>query len=72
MKTRKQQIGIIGCGGIALSKHLPALAKLTDLCELTAFCDIDEPKAASAAKQFGVPRCQGVHRLQETAGRRKS
>ena len=51
MKARKQQIGIIGCGGIALSKHLPSLAKLANLCELTAFCDTNEERAASAAKQ---------------------
>jgi len=55
MKNRKQQIGIIGCGGIALQKHLPALAKLTDHCELVAFSDIREEKAAHAAKDFGVP-----------------
>ena len=55
MKIRKRQIGVIGCGGIATSKHLPALAKLNDLCEVTAFCDGDETRASVAAKQFGVP-----------------
>jgi len=55
MKTRKQQIGIIGCGGIAVTKHLPALSQLGDLCELTAFCDTNETKAADAAKKFGAP-----------------
>nr|WP_052702798.1 Gfo/Idh/MocA family oxidoreductase [Paenibacillus beijingensis] len=37
---KKLKIGIIGCGGIANSKHLPSLAKLADKVELTAFCDI--------------------------------
>lgn len=55
MKTRKQLLGIIGCGGIALAKHLPALARLSDLCELVAFCDIDEAKATKAAQMFGAP-----------------
>jgi predicted dehydrogenase len=55
LKTRKQQIGIIGCGGIATSKHLPSLAQLGDLCELTAFCDTTESRAAEAAKKYGVP-----------------
>jgi predicted dehydrogenase len=55
MKTRKQQIGIIGCGGIAQMKHLPALAQLQDQCELVAFCDTTEEKASKAAKEFGVP-----------------
>ena len=55
MKHHKQQIGIIGCGGIAVSKHLPALARLGELCELVAFCDTDEAKAESAARKFGLP-----------------
>lgn len=58
MKTRKRQIGIIGCGGIAFNKHLPALAGLSELCELVSFCDIEEQKAAKAAKQFGTPGAQ--------------
>jgi predicted dehydrogenase len=60
MKARKLQIGVIGCGGIAFNKHLPALAQLGDRCELTAFCDSTEEKAAKAASQFGVPGAQ-VH-----------
>jgi predicted dehydrogenase len=45
------KVGMIGCGGIALSKHLPSLAKLKSV-EVTAFCDIEE-KAAAAADKFG-------------------
>lgn len=55
MTPRKQQIGIIGCGGIATSKHLPALAKLKDRCDLVAFCDIREERAADAAEKYGIP-----------------
>jgi len=55
VKARKLQIGIIGCGGIATSKHLPALSLLGDLCELTAFCDVREARAAEAAAKYGVP-----------------
>lgn len=58
MKSRKQQIGIIGCGGIALSKHLPSLARLGDLCELVAFCDVVESRAVEAARRFGTPGAQ--------------
>lgn len=50
---RKVKIGIIGCGGIANNKHLPSLAKLGDLCEVIAFCDIIEEKAAQSAGKFG-------------------
>lgn len=47
-------VGIIGTGGIAGGKHMPALAKLEGV-EMTAFCDIEEAKAQQAAKRFGTP-----------------
>ena len=50
----KIKVGVIGCGGIANGKHLPALKQL-DNVELTAFCDIIEEKAQQAAKAFGTP-----------------
>ena len=48
------KIGIIGCGGIANGKHMPALKKLANV-EMVAFCDIIEEKAVKAAREFGVP-----------------
>ncbi|KKO52918.1 Gfo/Idh/MocA family protein [Paenibacillus sp. DMB20] len=50
----KLKIGIIGCGGIANAKHLPALSKLSELAEMTAFCDIIIERAELAAKQYGA------------------
>ena len=50
----KVRIGIIGCGGIANSKHLPALSQLPDV-ELCAFCDIVEERAVKAAAEYGAP-----------------
>ena len=50
----KVRIGIIGCGGIANGKHMPALKKLNDV-EMVAFCDIVEERAQKAAEKFGVP-----------------
>ena len=47
----KVRVGIIGCGGIANGKHMPALAKL-DNCKMVAFCDIVEEKAKKAAEQY--------------------
>ena len=35
----KVKVAIIGCGGIANGKHLPALSSLPEV-ELIAFCDI--------------------------------
>ena len=53
--TKKLKIGIIGCGGIAHQKHLPALSKLSDKVELVAFCDIVVERAEKAAKEYGAP-----------------
>ena len=49
----KIKVGIIGCGGIANQKHLPALSRRTDV-EIVAFCDIIEERAVKAAKEYGV------------------
>ena len=51
---KKLKIGIIGCGGIANSKHLPALASQIEKVELVAFCDIIEERAIKAASEYGV------------------
>lgn len=50
---KKLKVGIIGCGGIANGKHMPALYKLENV-ELTAFCDIIEEKAVEAKERFGT------------------
>ena len=36
---KKLRAGIVGCGGIANAKHLPAMEKC-GLYEVVAFCDI--------------------------------
>jgi predicted dehydrogenase len=54
MKNDKLKVGIIGCGGIANQKHLPALKFNSNLCDIVAFCDIMEERAAKAAKDFGT------------------
>ena len=52
--ARVIKIGMIGCGGIANSKHMPSLSKVAD-CEMVAFCDIVVERAEKAAKTFGTP-----------------
>ncbi len=51
---KKFRVGIIGCGAIANSKHMPTLAKMDDV-EMVAFCDLIPEKAEEAAKKFGTP-----------------
>ncbi len=49
----KLRVGIIGCGGIANGKHMPALAK-QEKAEMVAFCDILPEKAEEAAAKYGT------------------
>ena len=49
--AKKLKYGIIGCGGIALAKHLPCIQKLEDV-GITAFCDILPARAEAANREF--------------------
>ncbi|MGI5899747.1 MAG: Gfo/Idh/MocA family protein [Christensenellales bacterium] len=49
---RKLKVGIIGCGGIANGKHMPALSRI-DCVEMTAFCDEIIERAEKAAADYG-------------------
>ena len=51
---KKVRIGVIGCGGIANGKHLPAHKHNPD-SEMVAFCDIIVERAEKAAKEYGIP-----------------
>jgi myo-inositol 2-dehydrogenase/D-chiro-inositol 1-dehydrogenase len=47
--VRKIGLGLIGCGGIARSAHLPAMAQLADSVTLLAAADTDQAAAQAAA-----------------------
>ena len=47
-------VGIIGCGGIANAKHMPALAKLENV-RMVGFCDLIEERAVTAKEKYGTP-----------------
>lgn len=49
---KRLKVAIIGCGGIANGKHLPALSRNPHV-ELVAFCDIVEERAVKAQQQYG-------------------
>lgn len=51
----KLRIGIIGVGGIAQGRHIPAFLELSDRCEVTALSDVNFNRAKEAADKFGVP-----------------
>ena len=48
---RKLRAGIVGCGGIANGKHLPAMQK-SGLYEVVAFCDIIIERAQETKEKF--------------------
>lgn len=53
MRRKKLKVGIIGCGGIATSKHMPGLQTIKEV-EMTAFCDIIPERAEKAREKFGA------------------
>ena len=48
------KIGIIGCGGIANGKHMPALSRIPNV-KMVAFCDIIPERAEKACAKYGTP-----------------
>jgi predicted dehydrogenase len=60
----KIRVGIIGCGGIAFSKHMPGLAKLENV-EIAAFQNRTRAKAEKALTQFGCGDAQVYDSYQE-------
>lgn len=55
MSNRKFRVGIIGAGGIFRWAHAGGWKNLPDT-EMVAICDINEETAASAAKEYGIPK----------------
>lgn len=50
---RKLRVGVVGCGGIANQKHLPAM-KANGNFEIAAFCDLIEERAQKAKREYGT------------------
>jgi predicted dehydrogenase len=55
--SKKLKYGIVGCGGIANGKHLPALKKLQDV-EAAAFCDIIGERAKKANQEYAAGKAK--------------
>lgn len=51
MSQQKVRVGIVGASNVSRI-HEAGYTEIDDLCELTAFCDIDEEKAHSRAKPY--------------------
>lgn len=52
----KLKVGIVGCGSIAVKRHLPAFLKLKKTVTVAAVCDTDEGAAQQTARQYGIQK----------------
>ncbi|GLO67228.1 MULTISPECIES: Gfo/Idh/MocA family oxidoreductase [Oceanobacillus] len=50
----KLRMGIIGVGGIAESRHIPAYLHLNKIVEVTAVCDVNSVRAKEVANKFEI------------------
>lgn len=50
------RVGIIGCGEIARSSHIPAYIKCGSQVELVAVADVVKERAEACAREFSIPR----------------
>ena len=50
------EIGIVGVGGVAQARHLPALIKMEDV-HVAAVCDMNEKLVKSVARRYSVAGC---------------
>ena len=53
------KVGIISCGMIARSAHIPAYLKFSDYYEIIAVCDINIEAAKCTAEEFGIKNYYG-------------
>ncbi len=49
------KVGIIGVGGIAVGRHIPAFKQLQDECEIVAVSDINAERATEVANEHNIP-----------------
>jgi predicted dehydrogenase len=61
---KKLKYGIVGCGGIAQTKHLPSIQKLGDV-EVTAFCDIIPSRAEDCNRKYAENKGKVFTRYQD-------
>ncbi len=61
----KLNIALVGAGRRGGGAHLPVIAKLKDVYNLVAICDIDEEVATRYAKQYGATPYTSVRALVE-------
>lgn len=51
----KLRLGVIGVGGIAVGRHIPAFRKLKEEVTIVAVSDVNIERAKSVAEEFDIP-----------------
>ena len=59
MVKNKLKVGVISCGMIARSAHIPAYLRFSDYYEIVAVCDINLAAAQKTAEEFNIPNFYG-------------
>lgn len=52
----KLRIGVIGAGGIAQARHIPAFQQLSEHVTIEAICDVNEEVAKNVAEKFMISK----------------
>ncbi|WP_369899594.1 Gfo/Idh/MocA family protein [Bacillus manliponensis] len=52
---KKLRIGMIGVGGIAQGRHIPAFLQLNEYCTITAVSDTNVERAKQVAETYNIP-----------------
>ena len=58
-------VGIVGCGDIALKNYLPGTKALAGRVDIVATCDTRYDRAAKAGEEFGVEECRAYGTIDE-------
>jgi len=54
--ANKLQVGIVGCGAVAVKRHIPGFIRLKRDVVLQAVCDRNEDLAKEAARKYNIPK----------------
>lgn len=54
--ANKLKVGIVGCGAVAVKRHLPGFIRLKRQVVLQAVCDRNEDLAKETAKKYNIPK----------------
>src|ERR671936_2998390 len=59
------QVGIVGCGDIALKNYLPGTRALAGTVDIVATCDTRYERAEHAREEFGSEECRAYGDIEE-------